>query len=171
MIRNKTVRLCTVGAIFAAMIAVATSFVKVPIPASDIGYVHVGDALIFLAAAVLPAPYAVAAAVIGASFADLLYAPIWIPATIIIKAASTFCFTCRGKMLCARNIAALVASALFCSGGYYIYEALIFGNYVSPLAFIPSNLAQSGVSIVIFVVLALLFDRVPALQNIRRGIQ
>ena len=45
------------------------------------GYIHLGDALIYLAAVLLPAPYAMAAGAIGGGLADLLTAPVWAPAT------------------------------------------------------------------------------------------
>ena len=49
------------------------------------GYIHFGDAIIYLTATLLPAPYAIAAAAIGGGLADLLTAPMWILPTIIIK--------------------------------------------------------------------------------------
>lgn len=67
------------------MIAVMTAYIcHIPYGANG-GYIHFGDALIYLAAVFLPRPYALAAAAIGGGVADLLTAPMWIPATVIIK--------------------------------------------------------------------------------------
>ena len=47
----------TTTALFAALICITTAYIfHIPVGANG-GYVHVGDALIYLAAAVLPAPY------------------------------------------------------------------------------------------------------------------
>ena len=71
--------------LLAAMVGVATTFLHVPIVGG--GYVHMGDTVIYLAAALLPTPYAMAAAAVGAGLADLLVAPMWAPFTVVIKAA------------------------------------------------------------------------------------
>ena len=55
-------------ALFSALIAVMTAFVKVPTP---IGYIHIGDAFIF-AGAMLLGPYAAIPAMIGSGLADLV---------------------------------------------------------------------------------------------------
>ncbi len=74
--RNK-LHLLIMSALFAAAIAVMTAYLlHIPIPTG--GYIHVGDALIYLAACLLPAPYAVGAAMVGAGLADLLTAPMWV---------------------------------------------------------------------------------------------
>ena len=82
--QNRSLLLCITG-LFAAMITLMTGFIlHIPYGANG-GYIHFGDALIYIAASILPRPYAIAAAVIGGGLADLMTAPIWAPATIIIK--------------------------------------------------------------------------------------
>ena len=79
------IRRLTVTAVLAALITLMTAYIcHVPVGANG-GYVHFGDALIYIAAAILPLPYACAAGAIGGGMADLLTAPVWAPATIIIK--------------------------------------------------------------------------------------
>ena len=70
------------AALFAAMITVFTAYV-LRIPAGN-GYIHLGDSFIFLAASLLPLPYAIVAAAVGAGLADALTAPLWVIATVII---------------------------------------------------------------------------------------
>ena len=66
--RQNLHRLVT-AALFAAAIAVMTAYLlHIPLPTG--GYIHLGDALIYLAACLLPVPYAAAAAAIGAGLAD-----------------------------------------------------------------------------------------------------
>ncbi|MEG2098022.1 MAG: ECF transporter S component, partial [Pseudoflavonifractor sp.] len=55
MIRQKQLRLLVLSALFAAAITIVTAYLlHVPLPTG--GYVHLGDALIYLAACLLPAP-------------------------------------------------------------------------------------------------------------------
>ena len=82
--RKQTLKLVTTG-IFAAMITVMTAYIcHIPYGMNG-GYIHFGDTLIYLAAVFLPRPCALAAAAIGGGMADLLTAPVWMPATVIIK--------------------------------------------------------------------------------------
>ena len=77
-------RYITITGLFAAMIAIMTAYIcHIPVGING-GYVHFGDSLIYLAATLLPTPYALAAAAIGGGVADLMTAPRWVPATIII---------------------------------------------------------------------------------------
>ena len=66
----------TTTALFAALICVTTAYIfHIPFGTNG-GYVHIGDTLIYLAAAILPAPYAMIAGALGGAFADLLTAPV-----------------------------------------------------------------------------------------------
>ena len=79
------VRYLTMTGFMAALITIMTAYIcHVPVGMNG-GYIHFGDSLIYLAAVLLPRPYALAAAAIGGGMADLLTAPMWAPATIIIK--------------------------------------------------------------------------------------
>lgn len=162
----KKLRLYSFSALFASMIFVATAY----LPRLQIGsgYVHLGDTMIFIAASMLPAPFAFAASVIGASLADLLTGfAVWVPATFIIKGATALCFTDKSKKIISRrNLFALICAAFLCSGGYYLYEALIYGNFLSPIAYIIPNLLQSSVSAVLYLLLAALFDKAPQIKNL-----
>ena len=112
MRESKKLRLLCLAALFAGAIAVTTAYLlHIPIPTG--GYIHLGDALIYLAACLLPAPYAVGAAMVGAGLADLLTAPLWVVPTLLIKALVALLFTSRGpRLLCPRNGAALLLACL-----------------------------------------------------------
>ena len=82
---DKKLRQITFTGLMAALITLFTAYiVHIPVGVGG-GYIHLGDALIYLSAALLPAPYAMAAGAIGGGLADLLTAPMWAPATVIIK--------------------------------------------------------------------------------------
>lgn len=151
--KNSTL-LCTAG-LFAAMITLMTGFIlHIPYGING-GYVHFGDAFIYIAASILPRPYAIAAAVIGAGLADLLTAPAWMPATIVIKLLLALLFTNQGnQLLVKRNIIAPFVAIPITVIGYYIAEGILFGSFVTPAASIPGNIIQGAGSIVIYYFIA-----------------
>ena len=151
--------LLCLSAVFAAAITVTTAYLlHIPIPTG--GYIHVGDAVLYLAACLLPAPYAVAAAAIGAGLADLLTAPMWVLPTLAIKAAVALLFTSReGRIFCPRNRLAMAGAAVLSPTAYALAACLLMG---SVRAFWPQflgTLAQGIGSGVLFTVLALALDR------------
>ena len=139
------------AAILAAAITIMTAFLfHVPIGATG-GYVHFGDALIYLSAALLPAPYAVGAAVVGAGLADLLTAPMWMPATVVIKSLVVLPFSSRGeRLLTRRNAAATLLAGAITVVGYYLAEGLLFGGWAAFLMSVTGNLVQAVGSAVLF---------------------
>lgn len=146
--------------VFAAMITIMTAYIcHVPYGVNG-GYIHFGDALIYVAAVFLPRPYAMAAAAIGGGIADLLTAPLWAPATIMIKMIITLPFTSKeGRILCPRNIIAPFLAALLSATGYYLAQGILFGSFVSVLASFAGSAVQSGGSAIIFLALAVALDK------------
>lgn len=149
--------LCLAG-LFAAITFVTTAYLHIP---SHTGYTHIGDAFIFLAACLLPTPYAVFVGAAGAALADCLTGfALWAPASVVIKAVTALFFTAKKpRILTPRNLTALVPSLLLCGGGYYGYEALITGNFIAPLAGIPGYLTQWVLSSVLFITLGAALDK------------
>lgn len=154
-----TSQIVTTG-LFAAMITVMTAYIcHIPYGANG-GYIHFGDTLIYLAAVFLPKPYALAAAAIGGGMADILTAPMWAPATIIIKMLITLPFTSReGRILCWHNVAAPLIAFPISAVGYYLAEGILFGSFIAPLASVAGSLIQSGGSAVLFFLLASAMDK------------
>ena len=157
--RQQTLKLTMTG-VYAAMITIMTAYIcHVPYGANG-GYIHFGDALIYVAAVFLPRPYAMAAAAIGGGMADLLTAPLWAPATIMIKMIITLPFTSKeGRILCPRNIIAPFLAALLSATGYYLAQGILFGSFVSVLASFAGSAVQSGGSAIIFLALAVALDK------------
>ena len=150
----------TTTALFAALICVTTAWIfHIPIGVNG-GYVHVGDALIYLAAAILPTPYAMAAGAIGGAFADLFTAPLWAPATFIIKMLIALPFTNKkDTIIVPRNVIGVLIAAVISFVGYYIAEVLLFGTWAALIPSIIGTLAQSGGSAVLFLVFGFALDR------------
>lgn len=157
---TKSTTLLTVTGLFAAMITLMTAYIcHIPYGANG-GYIHFGDALIYIAAAILPRPYALAAAALGGGLADLLTAPMWAPATIIIKMLITLPFTSEnGKILEKRNLAAPFIAMIFTVGGYYIAEGIMFGSFYTAIASAAGNVIQGAGSAIIFFVLGAALDK------------
>lgn len=150
----------TITGIMAALITVMTAYIfHMPIGVNG-GYVHFGDALIYLAAAVLPTPYAMAAAAIGGGLADLLTAPMWAPATIIIKMLIVLPFTSKsGKIITKRNLFATVIAYFISGFGYFVAEYLLFETWSVLLVSMGQSLIQSMGSAVVFIALGLALDK------------
>ncbi len=156
--KNKKIKLLTLSGLFAAIIFVLTAYIHIP---SHNGYTHVGDAFIYLAATILPMPYALCASAIGGMLADVLsgYA-IWAPATVIIKILIALLFTNKKEnIICKRNILALFFAAIITFVGYYLYEAIFISNFAVALLGILGYLTQSTLSAIVFVILAKTFDK------------
>ena len=99
--QTEKIKKMVLTSLFSALIFVFTAYIHVPTGA---GYTHAGDGLIYLAACILPTPYAVAAGVIGGGLADGLSGfPIWIPATIVIKAITALFFTNKSDKIITKN--------------------------------------------------------------------
>lgn len=156
-------RKLTLAAVFAALIFLATTFLKLPVPLSNSGYVHVGDAFIFLAASLLPIPYAAASAAIGATLADItLGAAIWAPYTFIIKACMALLFTAKAdRILTKQNILMSILSGIIGIVGYFFAEAVIAGNFIAPIASLITGLGlfQFLGSIVLYILLGYALDK------------
>ncbi len=161
MSRKEDLHLLATTALFAAAITVVTAYMlHIPIPTG--GYVHLGDTLIYLAACLLPAPYAVAAAAIGAGLADLLTAPMWALPTLVIKAVIVLFFSSRTeRILCRRSCAAVILAGLFSPAAYALAGCAMAGTMA---AFVPQfvgTLAQGIGSGALFLAVA------PALDGVK----
>lgn len=148
--KNKTVLLALTG-LFAAIICVATSFLKVP---ALLGYVHLGDGMIFLAAAFL-GPYGIISAALGSAIADILagYA-VYAPITFVIKglmALITWLFIKKFNYKAVFNIIAFVLCGIVMTGGYFAFECLMY-TPTGALAAVPANLIQAAFGVVIGVI-------------------
>lgn len=156
--RSEHLRYLVLTAIFSAMVYVLTSFVRIP---THQGYIHVGDGMIYLAAAMLPWPYAMLTGAIGAGMSDYLAGyPLWVLPTIIIKALTVLAFS-RNKLTLVnkRNIFGLIPAAGICIGGYYLAAVLLYGSWAAALVDIPTNAIQCAASAALFIFLGASLDK------------
>ena len=146
------------AAMFAAAITGLTFFPKIPTPGG--GYVHLGDTMIYIAAAFLPTPYAMAAAGIGGCFADLLAGyTIYAPFTIIAKMLLAVAFSNKDdKILSKRNKIAPLSAIITTPAVYFFADIVLFGTGAA-ISGIIWSLAQATASIILFYALATAFDK------------
>lgn len=137
--------------ILAAVTVLFTAYIfHIPIGTTG-GYIHFGDAIIYLSAVLLPTPYAMAVGALGGGIADLLTAPMWVLPTVIIKMLIVLPFSGRKlKMLSGRNIMAPIISFLISATGYYIAGSVMFGSETALVASLAGSVVQSGGSALFF---------------------
>lgn len=170
--KDKTTKIILTG-LMMAMIVVATMLLIIPVPFGN-GYIHLGDAMIFLSVLILGWRYGAAAAGVGSMLADILvgYA-IWAPWTLFVKGimgAVMGLFIIKamnkeGKSVLGVPVYQLIGMILAgCEmvAGYYIAEGVIYGNFVSALLGIPWNIVQFGVGTVLATLLAAALYKTPA---------
>lgn len=156
------------SALFAALIAVFTAFVSIKTGIND-GYLHFGDSLVYLAACILPLPYAPAAAAVGGALADVLGgAAVWAPFSAVIKALNTLPFAlvyaCRltkspQRILNKATAWMPLASGLITILGYFLAEGLLYSFPTAAVSCLAS-LVQAAGSAVLYYAAAAALDRV-----------
>ena len=165
MNNNKTRRIVYTG-LFSAIVCVVT---MLHIPAGN-GYIHVGDAIIYLGAVMLPFPFGVFAAGIGGTLSDLLsgFAIYAIP-TFIVKSLNALCFyipfKMHSKIVTSRSIIAVVVSSFVTIGGYFLAEWVIFGK-AAAIAYLARCYVQPLSSLIVFILLGISFDKIKLLNKI-----
>lgn len=158
--QNKT-RLIAISALLAALVFLATAYIlHIPIGGNG-GYVHVGDAFIYLAAAILPTPYAMAAAAIGAGLADVATgAAIWAIPTMIIKPILVLFFTNKTeKIINKRNIIATIIAGIVGTVLYMIAEGIMIGSMQAAFVMSLVSLVQPLGSAIVFIIVGVAFDK------------
>ena len=164
---SERIRLIALSGMFAAMITVMTTFIR--IPASHNGYTHAGDSMIYLAAMVLPAPFAAAASSVGGFMADILAgAPEWAFATAIIKAINTLPFIAvryylkklgrDNRIISPYSIAMLIPTSLVTIIGYFIAEGLMFGFEASLVTTLLTGWLQPTAGAAVFILVGSALD-------------
>ena len=164
---NTKIRLMTLAGAMTALTVIFTAYIfHIPVGVNG-GYVHFGDSVIYLAAVLLPAPYAMIVGALGGGIADLLTAPMWAVATVIIKMLIVIPFTSKSEVLLTkRNMIAPVISFFISATGYFIAEKILFGSEVALLSALSGSLVQSGGSALFFYIGAAAFQSAGIKRNI-----
>ncbi|NLD20197.1 MAG: ECF transporter S component [Clostridiales bacterium] len=160
-------------ALMMCLIMVSILFIRIPIPFTQ-GYVHMGDAMIFLSVLILGWKYGALAAALGGALGDLIGGfAMWAPWTfgikgimaiimgVVIMAVSKNENLSKGKFLFG-EIVGIIISGVFMTAAYYAAEGIMYGNWIVPLMGIPWNIGQFVVGMVIATVIATALCKTPA---------
>ncbi|MBP0966456.1 MAG: ECF transporter S component [Oscillospiraceae bacterium] len=137
---------------FAALTALLTAALHIPVGS---GYIHCGDAVIYLAAVSLPAPYAIGASAIGGMFADVLSGyPAYALPTFLIKGLLALAFAkCSGSSGGRQFLAAAVCGIISVIG-YWVTAVILYGGWAAQFAAtVPGNLIQAAASGIVYAVI------------------
>ena len=151
-------RMVVMTAAFAALACAATMVVKVPSPTG--GYMNLGDTVVLLSGYLLGPGWGALAGSIGPALADvLLGAPLYAPATLVIKAGmaalAAVCWQAFGRGRGPLGLALCgVLGELPMVAGYWLYDGVLMGSLAGAAAGIPSNLVQAAFGIAASALLA-----------------
>jgi len=164
-LKHKSLQNISLSALFAAL---AMAMIILHVPAGT-GILHAGDAVILLAACLLPKPYAMAAGAVGGGLANWQLGLVpWIPFTVVIKAAVASLFSARHEtLLTRRNMLMCLPYALITMGGYFIANAVIYGWQAATLQSLSGDFIQSLVSTGLFYALAAAMDKAKLKRRLR----
>lgn len=156
---------------FAAMIFGLT-MLHVPIGAG--GYIHVGDAVIYVTAMLMGGPWAFISAAIGAACADMVsgFAVYAAPSAIIkILIAVPFVLISKkqSKLLSVRSAIFTIISGIITVLGYFAADLILYRE--GAIADLPANIIQAVGSAVVFIVLAFALDRAGIKQRFEKEIE
>lgn len=160
-IKFSTKKLALIG-VLGAIVCVLTIYPQIPVPATN-GYIHLGDAAVFVTAALLDPVSAAFAAGIGSSLADLIsgYAH-WMLPTLMIKGlmAIFLSVVVKNNLKHTTLGVGMLGSGFIMIVGYFIAGGIMKGNWEAPMFSVPFNLIQFAAGFVVaFVVISALVQR------------
>ena len=140
----------TTTAAMIALTCVLTLAVRIPTPTK--GYLNLGDCAVLLNGWLLGPVYGAVAGGVGSALADLLAGyPVYVPGTLLIKAAMALVVSLVPYRLRRRDrrhtglgflVCAVIAEALMVAG-YWLYEAVVIGEgFAAALAGVSGNVFQ-----------------------------
>lgn len=165
----RSARTLALLALFSALVTVTTITVRIPIVATK-GYFNLGDSLIFIAAALFGPVFGMIAGGVGSALADVIggYAH-FAPWTFFIKGiegliAGFLIYFFREKLWSFKGILlsalSFIVAAVWMISGYFGAEYIIYGlDFAPPIAELPFNIAQGGISAVIATILVPILSR------------
>ncbi len=155
--KNFKVRDLVITSLFIALVYVFTWIVKIQLPFSpNGGLIHLGNVPFFLAAIFFDKRVGMTAGALGMGLFDLTSGWIlWSPMTVISALIMGYILNKMNykKYTLKSLILSFILAALVKVVVYYIGEIFILSSFVAPLASIPGNLIQIGVSSVIVLVI------------------
>lgn len=146
-----TIQKMCMTAVFMALTCMATAFIQIPIP---LGYAHLGDCIILIAAYLCGPVAGALAGGIGSAMADVITGfAIWALPTLLIKTIMpVIAYLLFRKM---KITIGAVASLLFMVVGYVGFGCILYGGVAAGLSSAPGLLLKAVVNFAIFRIVAL----------------
>jgi len=142
--------------LFTAIVAVFTIVIVIPAPVTQ-GYINVGEIGVYMAALIGGPLVGGIAGGVGSMIIDLIVAPIYAPATLVIKgvegSVAGYLFRTLRKKMNNISLAAVFSCAIggvFMVTGYFLYELFLF-NLASAISEVPGNTLQVVVGVIVSV--------------------
>ena len=158
--QDKKTKILVITALMICLVVLGTIVFRIPVPMTK-GYIHLGDAMIYLAVLLLGKKHGSAAACLGSALGDIIggYA-FWAPFTFVIKFVMAFTAgltiethhskhepgTFRRTLL---YITGMTAGGLIMCAGYMIVERFMYGGWAPAFIGVPWNIGQFAAGIVI----------------------
>lgn len=147
-------------ALMTCLVLLGTLLFRIPIPMTQ-GYVHLGDAMIYIGVLLLGKKQGAAAAALGSSLGDVLGGfAFWAPWTFIIKFAMAFA---AGSLIeKSSKIVSMIAGGFIMCSGYLIAERVMYGSWALAAVGLPWNIGQFTVGIAVSLAAQPLFRLLPS---------
>ena len=158
-----------ISALLIALVFVATVFLNIKLPfGSNGGLVHLGTAMLFIASILFGPKKGAIAGSLGMAIFDLLSGwTIWAPGTFIARGLQGYIVgkiawsNGRNGQSIVFNLIGMIVSVPVMLVVYYLWEAVIFGNWINPALSIPGNLIQNAVGIIVAIPVCIVLKKVP----------
>ena len=153
-----------IKALWIALVFLATRFLQFPIP---LGYAHLGNAMILLAAVYFGPVTGMLAGGLGSALADLTSFPAWTLPTLIIKLLmGLICGIIAGKPKSGKPrtkqlpvLIAVVVTIAEMVFGYFVAGSILYSSVATGLLQVPGLTAEGIVGIILFYLLGSIFDK------------
>lgn len=133
---QKTKRLALAGQLCGATLLL--TLLSIPLP-SGYGYVNLGDAGVFLCAALLPGGLGALAAGVGAALADLILGwAVYAPVTLLIKGLTALLAGLALRRAKKANLPLSLLCCLMVPLGYFLYEMVLLTAPVAAVNVLPN---------------------------------
>ena len=154
-----------ISGLLIAMVFIATMFINIRLPISiNGGLIHLGNVILFTVSIVFGKQKGAIAGAFGMGLFDILSGwATWAPFTFVIRGVMGFLIGSianykdkEGKSFLL-NLLAIAVGSVWMIAGYYLAEAILYGNWITPATSIPGNIAQLVIGLVALIL-------VPALR-------
>lgn len=158
-----------VSSLLIALVFVATVFLNIKLPiGGNGGLVHLGTGMLFISSILFGPKKGAIAGSLGMALFDLMSGwTIWAPGTFIARGLQGYIV---GKFAWSKgkngssiglNLLGMVVSIPVMLVVYYLYESIIFGNWIVPLGSIPGNLIQIAVGMIVAIPVCIVLKKTP----------